>query len=99
MKRDMGLIQDLMERMERTSNKHVSFKDDAIIEYHLRLLKDNGLVDVKGAFNAPDGAHVRLTWNGHEFLERLQESEKPPAVPDESVIASELYIDQTNNFF
>lgn len=87
MKRDMDLARALLLEIEARpeyngQGLYQLDPDDIVIEGHpyeevaytMRLLIEAGFVlgDIS-SFNAP--TFIRLTWNGHEFLERVRDPE------------------------
>src|SRR3984885_8599316 len=74
MRRDMELIRLLMMEVEGEEPKPdlSGFTEEQQV-YHMALLIEASLVDgniVKDATGYPAGtAAIRLTWNGHEFLD------------------------------
>jgi hypothetical protein len=86
MKRDMDLIRTLLLEIEVQDKGHnedveigIEGFDASIVEGHLRLLKEAGLID---ADEVPDDevdfvyhAPTRLTWNGHEFLDTIRDQD------------------------
>jgi hypothetical protein len=46
----------------------------AQVDYHLELMSDNNLVRLYDKMR--DSASVRLTWEGHEFLESVRDDER-----------------------
>jgi Hypothetical protein (DUF2513) len=73
MKRDMNLIRLLLLRAESDEEVDLSSYTEEQLIYHSALLVEAGLVD--GAIRTdtqgyPNGVvTIRLTWNGHEFLD------------------------------
>ncbi len=78
MKRNLQLIRKLLLDIESNSNGFDIVTIDDIegysneqVQYHLALLNEAGLIIAHDA-SAGDGIHfipVRLTWDGHEFLD------------------------------
>jgi len=76
MKRDMDLVRRLVRIIE--SAELGTIRDpqgvdvyDARVQYHLRLLVDAGLARCVGT-TTEGNVSLRLTWQGHEFLELSQ---------------------------
>ena len=78
MRRDYQLIRKLLLHIEANSNgidlvpfmKSQTYTDEQI-EYHLALLAEAGIIDARDA-SSGSGLHImpiRLTWEGHEFLD------------------------------
>lgn len=79
MKRDINLIRDLLNIIEHAdypgvTNRYGLSPYDPRVQYHLRLLSEAGFIRSVG--QTTDGAvSVRLTWQGHEFLEMSRNEE------------------------
>jgi Hypothetical protein (DUF2513) len=89
MKRDLGLVRELLQRLEvlpmgmydavtigpDSPKIAVDGYNEEDIAYHLSPLQERGLVEV------PDGqpmigiVFTRLTWEGHDFLDAVRDSE------------------------
>lgn len=71
----MDLIRKILFEIEKNTEPDQWFeisisgyeKDD--VYYHVMLLKEAGLIDAKKVFDGGPLFPIRLTWNGHEFLE------------------------------
>jgi len=77
MKRDMDLIRTILIEMERNESPNDQaeihadgYSDDQIV-YHLKLLKEAGLIEAIDVSSFEGMAFIprNLTWRGHEFLE------------------------------
>lgn len=79
MKRDMNLIRDLLNIIDHADypgviNRYGLNPYEPRVQYHLRLLSEAGFI--RGVGQTSDGAiSVRLTWQGHEFLEMTRSDE------------------------
>jgi hypothetical protein len=79
MKRDMDLIRKILIDVEAADadGPMVSF-DDPHAAYQVALMKDAGLLEAsisEDGFGRPSNAFViRLTWDGHEFLDASRDS-------------------------
>jgi Hypothetical protein (DUF2513) len=86
MKRDMDLCREILIEVEKAEyrgvGEPVSLKvensDNDAISYHIMLLSEAGLIQaVDRNYGAPGGWRaVRLTWDGHEFLEAARDSKR-----------------------
>lgn len=85
MKRDMDLVRSILLAFEndessRQGKKVVAglAKDDQI-SMHLDLLEDAGFIESKVTQMGPAGMSFhngwRLTWEGHEFIEKIRDPE------------------------
>jgi len=82
MRRDMDLVRSILLELEK-SESYAGFADIAIegyspddISYHVLLLHEAGLIealDLSGG-DRPLWIPVRLTWDGHEFLEASRDN-------------------------
>ena len=84
MKRDMGLIRNILLMLEDEINPSactISIPDvpEHVVNYHLALLVEAGLVD--GLVSAETGTNpsipryvrvYRITWSGHEFIDNFR---------------------------
>jgi DNA-binding transcriptional ArsR family regulator len=80
MKRDMDLVRCILLEIEKESYIEHSFDLDIrdypkeVVDYHLVILNEAGLIKVldmsgeEGVYLRP----IRLTWQGHEFLETVR---------------------------
>jgi len=78
MKRDMDLIREILRAVEACEDSYginsppIEGYSEAQIAYHLRLLIDGGLIEVKdvaGGFQQGDEyIGINLTWDGQDFL-------------------------------
>jgi len=77
MKRDMELVIGVLEEIENRSEEelisevHFPEVNDELVQYHINLMIDAGLIDGKCQLTS-DGRHcfVRgLTWYGHDLLD------------------------------
>jgi DNA-binding transcriptional ArsR family regulator len=89
MKRDMDLIRELLLKLEEYPKAledvvHITPDAPGIqvagyevdqISYHLSLIEEAGLIDTRGA-GAQIGIYFyRLSWDGHEFIDTVRDSE------------------------
>lgn len=89
MRRDMDLIRELMLKLEALpirpgSVVHIPPDADEVqvdgydteqVDYHLSLIKKEGLIDSAG-LNPMDGIGFRcLTWSGHDFVDSVRSPE------------------------
>ena len=84
MKRDMNLIREILFQLESTTAgkaRHLQapegYSQDELV-YHTTLLLEAGLIEGRRvtAFSAGTFRDLRLTWEGHDFLDAV----RPPAV-------------------
>lgn len=84
MKRDMDLIRELLLSIEANGAGHEYPGVDRPpeeIAYHLRLMKDAGLIDgiayneIGDNEGTPGFLTIKLTWEGHEFLDAARSPE------------------------
>ncbi len=78
MKRDMDLIREILRAVEASEDSYgidsptIEGYSEAQIAYHLRLLVDGGLIEVKevaGGFQQEDEyIGINLTWDGQDFI-------------------------------
>ena len=77
MKRDMDLIRRILLEMEANQNPDGGMKieargySDGQIAYHLKLLKEAGLIHAidTTSFQGMSFIPLNITWRGHEFIE------------------------------
>ncbi|MEE4288434.1 MAG: DUF2513 domain-containing protein [Erythrobacter sp.] len=76
MKRDMDLIREMLLWMEAQDDRVILlthfavFRDDSELTLgHIALLQSAGFVD------EPQRAVLRITWEGHEFLDKVRDPE------------------------
>ena len=75
MKRDMDLIREVLLEVEKVEGwddwKQIEFKDrdPEEISYHVMLLAEAGLIEAKKICDGGAWLPMRLTWEGHEFLD------------------------------
>jgi len=86
-KRDMELVRELLLKLEswemRMGDVFVIPPDDpglavpgydpAQIEYHLSLLRDEGLLNCPGSQPMLGITFAGITWKGHEFLDNVRD--------------------------
>jgi len=83
MKRDMDLIRKLLLKIEERIDAdliheiEVEDYDNDLIEYHLELLQDTGLI-IANFQKMSNGSRMfhsveRLTWKGHEFIDAARD--------------------------
>ncbi len=75
MRRDMDLIRSILFEVEKqpvnqpwTARPLAGYSKNEVI-YHVQLAEDQGLVDARIAPGSEDAVVLRLTNNGHEFLD------------------------------
>lgn len=75
MTRDLDLARAILLELEKREQFDQHFRmtlpgyADALVDYHLRLLHEGGLIcGVVGSING-DVHPIRLTWAGHDFLD------------------------------
>lgn len=77
MKRDMDLVRQILFAVEASNNPRDTVEvavdgwSDTEVSYHVELLAEAGLIKAVNYSHkqAHDWRAVRLTWQGHEFLE------------------------------
>jgi hypothetical protein len=88
-KRDLGLIRDLLLRLEAlpmgmygaetispdSLKVAVEGYDEEDIAYHPSLLQERGLIEVPDAQPMIGIVFTRLTWEGHDFLDAVRDPE------------------------
>ncbi len=89
MKRDLGLVRELLIKLEAlpvgmyeawtiTPDDRkipVDGYDENQIAYHLSLLQERGLIDVPDAQPMIGIVFTRLSWEGHDFLDAVRDPE------------------------
>ena len=76
MKRNMNKVRELLIKIEETGVDDTYYTDDQEECYHLRIMKDGGLVEGWVADDGVDGMTAeitRMTWKGHEFLDAIRD--------------------------
>jgi hypothetical protein len=85
MKRDMDLCRRILFEIEASPEAtgantvilHIDGRDQAGVEYHVRLLASGGLIEADRAITSATGQQVYvprcLTWAGHEFIDAARE--------------------------
>ena len=76
MKRNMNKVRELLIKIEETGVDDTYYTDDQEECYHLRIMKDGGLVEGWVVDNGIDGYSSEisgLTWKGHEFLDAIRD--------------------------
>lgn len=71
------LIQQHLQEYITVTAMHTIFNNEyndmeihaTVLDGHLRLMEDAGLVSVKGKYSIPEMKEYRLTWGGHNFLQ------------------------------
>ena len=99
MKRDMDLVRLILLELERRgrvpggSDELVieGYDDPRIIRYHMELLTDTNLVvavwQTSKATHDSYISYVRLSWQGHEFIETVRDPKRWKQVMDASAKA------------
>jgi hypothetical protein len=83
MKRDFELVRKLLMLFEeKTDSKHIEKPtiegyDESTINYHCRLLNDAGLLRCEEVISSTSNRVIKvipfeLTWDGHEFLNKIK---------------------------
>lgn len=83
MKRDMDLIRDILLAMEETDGESDYYSQEELelsevpetaFFYHILLLDEANLIKVQDeiSISSNDCYPVRLTWQGHEFLDLIK---------------------------
>ena len=75
MKRDMDLCRRILLEVESDQDGEFSFVDEydpAVVNGHIRLLDDAGLIDTSGSGNVR-WVVSGLTWAGHDFLDAARD--------------------------
>src|SRR3990172_5582998 len=84
MKRDMDLVRDLLMALEK-QDSYDGFTDLSIegysedqISYHVLLIHEAGLIEAMdmSTFGGPSWKPVRLSWEGHEFLDASRDDSR-----------------------
>ena len=75
--RDMDLVQELLERLETNGGREatppqIDGYTPAQVEYHLTLCREAGFIHYTPT-------QMRLTWAGHDELDRLRPEDPPEA--------------------
>jgi len=68
MKRDMNIVRDLLLKIE--ADEEPNYHEDTIL-YHINLLYEAHLIEGTQTRGGWDG--LRLTWEGHDFLDAARE--------------------------
>ena len=86
MKRDMDLVRQILFAIEDLPKQHNGFVDIKIdgraaeeINYHLMILIDAGLIKADFVTNKMTDyiwKSIRLTWDGHEFLDASRDNKR-----------------------
>lgn len=83
MVRDWELIRKILTIVEQKETTHLSLTPDSIdgyestiVSYHIYIMKEAGLIEAK--CHKPSNASITcfafsLTWNGHEFLDKIRD--------------------------
>lgn len=86
MKRDMELVKALLEHLGATGAPSLArpieitgFDDDSV-DYHTSLCADAGYIEIESPFRDTPPVMLRLTWQGHDFLEKLRDHENWAAI-------------------
>jgi len=78
MKRDMDLAREILLQIEDSSydggpiEVNIEGVERSVVQYHLLLLNEAGLIDAIDATHlgsGPEYIPTRLTWLGHEFID------------------------------
>ena len=98
MKRDMDLVRELLLAIEANDEEprgHLrSYYDgdepDEVVSYHIHLMAD---ADLLHALNASTSSGysilpVRLTWQGHEFLDKIRDEGRWTTIKSETLKAA-----------
>ena len=82
MVRDWDLIRKILLRLEKEPEQRAAVCDDefsgyapAVVSYHIRLLKEAGLIHARCVPDFPNRETCvaqSLTWSGHEFLNQIR---------------------------
>ena len=90
MKRDMGLIRELLLKLEAFDAQHgslyaikppysdnlgISGFDDDQIEYHVGLIREIGFIQPPANDLSLGFMFSRLTWEGHDYLDAVRDPE------------------------
>jgi hypothetical protein len=81
MKRDMDLVREILRQLEdhpdpnRSVEIEVEGRSEPEINYHLYLLNQAGLIQAENVSDTSEFAYLplRLTWQGHEFLDAARD--------------------------
>jgi hypothetical protein len=86
MRRDLGLIRELLLKLEPLSSPHawrlihpadpevqVEGRSPDEIEYHLQMLVERGLVEEPRSGPMEGIMFKRLTWEGHDYLDAVRD--------------------------
>jgi hypothetical protein len=83
MKRDMDLIRQILMNLEENEDSHgnhcvdleIDGRSPLEVSYHVMLLHEAGLIEARDASDGEGLAWdpMRLTWEGHEFLEQAKQ--------------------------
>ena len=82
MKRDPKLIETILSKLESAETQSLSYNpskypyldldakyDKQLVDYHFGIMQDFGLIFIQ--HQLPEN-QIRLTWQGHDYLESLQ---------------------------
>ncbi|MEX2495706.1 MAG: DUF2513 domain-containing protein [Woeseia sp.] len=82
MKRDMELVREILLKLNEYENGfapnsfEISGYSDEQVGYHCFLLNEAGLIEAADVSSSstpsPYGIPIRMTWEGHEFIENAQ---------------------------
>lgn len=83
MRRDWDVVRQILLRLEALGDSKSVLHagemppyDDETVTYHMHLMKQAGLIDahvVEHTEGMTDGWAQRMTWEGHEFLDRIRD--------------------------
>ena len=79
MKRDWDLVRTILQALETKEigyldSHEIAGCDPDAVAYHFQILSDAGLIDAKTqrGMMGLEGVAIRLTWQGHEFLDSIR---------------------------
>lgn len=75
MKRDMGMVRSLLLKIESQSVDDIFRTENQDECYHLRIMREGGLVDGWVEDDGVDGLTAEITsitWKGHELLDAIR---------------------------
>ena len=83
MKRDMGLIQAILEELERSETPWCNrpatipgYNDATLVLYHLELCVQAGFIRAWNPNERAEMGRIQMTWLGHEHLNRTRSDQQ-----------------------
>lgn len=84
MQRDMDLVREILLAIEQSPDPYlinhpvISGYSNDVVTYHIGLMKEAALIDGNSSHvmgqSMPSYIMIRLTWDGHEFLDNARDN-------------------------